>query len=201
MRCQHSDRQSRGVVDIVRDRHPCKEGLTSRLLDSSYKTLRQVTSWMLIYRQPKRILVSTANTGEAHGLLHQNSHLLPEWFSYNKFFSYFQMVGGAACCRKEKAMFKNHTPLILVNLHILRTSESVLSKLKSNGGPFTGSSGSTATISAEDMVALQMTTVCLGMKGPLSFTSSRTIPRVPVQLLPARHRAIRTHLFNAFIFC
>lgn len=50
-------------------------------------------------------------------------------------------------------------------------SEVELSRVKSKGGPLMGSSGSTATISADDIVGLQMITVFLGMKGPLSFTS------------------------------
>jgi hypothetical protein len=58
-----------------------------------------------------------------------------------------------------------------------------------------GSSRSTATISAEDMVVLQITTVCLGMKGALSFTSSSIIPKVPVQLLPSRQMKIKMHLY------
>lgn len=71
-------------------------------------------------------------------------------------------------------------------------SESeTLSKLKLKGGPFITSSGSKATISGEVMTVLQTITVCLGINGPLSFTSSRIIPSIPVHVLPSRKSDIK----------
>lgn len=70
-------------------------------------------------------------------------------------------------------------------------SETV-SKLKSKGGPCVGSSGSTATISADDLTALQIITVVVGMNGPLSLTSSSIISSVPVHDLPSKKLDIST---------
>lgn len=79
-------------------------------------------------------------------------------------------------------------------------ASGTLSKLKSKGGPFIGSSGSTAEMSADDMTVLQMTTVCFGITGPLSFTSSSIIPSVPVHVLPSRKLDIKIEHFNVLSF-